>query len=477
MSDNVTPPTDASDERDELRAEASEAEAPRSVSPSRAPSARKAPSSWLRFAFNAFWFAFVPVCLAVVFVWALTPPLVFERSGVYGWIQSMVREQAVPVGIMLFTLFEAALVTMKERLPFASVAMPVQRTDVPPGQLAAFQRAAALIGEAEAILEKRGVVESLGEAEADGVVAAVNDLDAAMDATPFDPGHFDNTLSKAARIVETKLGRWRKSEGREFAESIIVALVVAMLLRTFVLEAFKIPSGSMIPTLQVGDHIFVNKLSYGPAVPYLNKRIWTSMPPNRGDVMVFVYPENPEQDFIKRVIGYPGDKIETRGGHPIINGWEVPHCHVGVYAYAEGSSDPMAFNARHEGDLFVEYLGKESYLTLFDRISIGSSEYQGPYYVEPGQVFVMGDNRNNSHDSRWWFGGRGGGVPYANIKGRALFVWLSLAENSIDFRRIGTMVMGHPRLPTSMQALEAPLDKCLRERPPIEKTTPPSRGN
>lgn len=476
MSENATPPTEVA--RDGEAVDVSEADAPRSASPSRAPSARKAAPSWLRFVFNAVWFALVPICLAVFFVWALTPPLVFDREGIYGWIQSVVREQSVPVGIMLFTLFEAALVTLKEHLPFAALAMPAQRTDVPPGHLAAFQRASALIGEAEAILDKRGVVESLGEADTESVVAILNDLDAAMDAVPFEPGHFDDTLSKAARIVETKLGRWRKSEGREFAESIIVALVVAMLLRTFMLEAFKIPSGSMIPTLQVGDHIFVNKFSYGPAVPYLNKRIWTSMPPNRGDVMVFIYPENPEQDFIKRVIGHPGDKIETRGGHPIINGWEVPHCYVGVYSYSEGAGgDPMAFNARHEGELFVEHLGKESYLTLFDRMSIGSSEYQGPYFVEPGQVFVMGDNRNNSHDSRMWFGGRGGGVPFANIKGRALFVWLSLAENSIDFRRIGTMVMGHPRLPANMQSLEGPLDKCLRERPPIEKTTPPPRGN
>ena len=114
----------------------------------------------------------------------------------------------------------------------------------------------------------------------------------------------------------------------------------AMALRAFVVEAFKIPSGSMIPTLQVGDHIFVNKFTYGPAIPWTHKRVWNGMPPSRGDVMVFAFPEHPEQDFIKRVIAVPGDRLEARGGHPIINGWEVPSCRVGPYNYLEGEPPP-----------------------------------------------------------------------------------------------------------------------------------------
>ncbi len=436
----------------------------------------------MHYLFVAVWFAVLPLLLASVFVWVLSPTGNVEHAGVYGWLQSMVREQPVPFGIMLFTLFEAALWTTKDRLPFANFATSVQhRSDVSRAHHAQFERATALISEAEGILERRAksVTAVLGAEKRDALTALLDELDERMIQVPFNETAFADTLSRVETEVEDKLGRWRKSEGREFAESIFVALAVAMLLRTFMFEAFKIPSGSMIPTLQVGDHIFVNKFSYGPAIPWTQKRIWTNMPPKRGDVMVFVYPENPEQDFIKRVIALPGDKLEARGGHPIINGWEVPHCYVGVYAYAEGQSDPNSFNSRHEGELFVEYLGAESYLTLYDRMSIGSSEYQGPYYVEPGQAFVMGDNRNNSHDSRMWFGGRGGGVPFPNIKGRALFVWLSLSENSIDFRRIGTLVMGHPRLPENMRSLDAPLDKCLRDRPPIEKTTPPppQRGN
>jgi len=225
----------------------------------------------------------------------------------------------------------------------------------------------------------------------------------------------------------------------------------------------------MIPTLQVGDHIFVNKFTYGPAVPWTHSRLWSRMPPERGDVMVFAFPEHPEQDFIKRVIALPGDKLEAREGHPWINGWEIPHCLVGSYSYQDIDTP----TGRHEGDLFVEFLEDEAYLTLYDKTTMGSPGYQGPFLVKPGEVWVMGDNRNNSHDSRMWWGGQGGGVPYENIRGRALFVWLSVSENGIDWSRLGAPVMGRPRLPASNRGLEGGLTKCLRERPPLSKTQPP----
>jgi signal peptidase I len=301
-----------------------------------------------------------------------------------------------------------------------------------------------------------------------------NDLDklaGEMTAEPFDKDAFLDALAHADKEVDARLNRWRKSEAREYIESIFLAVAVALTLRAFVVEAFKIPSGSMIPTLQVGDHIFVNKFSYGPAIPYTHARLWKNMPPRRGDVMVFAYPEHPDQDFIKRVIAIPGDVLEVHGGHPMINGWEVPHCPVGTYSYVEEG----ALGARHEGDLFVEFLEDEAYLTLYDRIG-GFPDIQGPYTAKPGEVWVMGDNRNNSHDSRMWNGGQGAGVPFDNIRGRALFVWLSVADGGIDWTRMGAPVMGRPRLPTSMKELEPALGKCLRERPPLDKTRPPSPG-
>jgi signal peptidase I len=224
----------------------------------------------------------------------------------------------------------------------------------------------------------------------------------------------------------------------------------------------------MIPTLMVGDHIFVNKFSYGPAIPYTHARIWTNMPPKRGDVMVFAFPEHPEQDFIKRVIAIEGDKLEARNGHPIVNGWEVPSCRVGAWSYNDYDS-PIA---HHEGDLFVEYLGDESFFTFYDRASAGFPEHQGPYFAKKGEVWVMGDNRNNSHDSRMWFGGQGGGVPFENIRGRALFVWLSVSDNGLDWSREGAAVMGQPRLPPAARGLEPALQGCLRTRPSV--TSPPA---
>ncbi|MGH7271565.1 MAG: signal peptidase I, partial [Polyangiaceae bacterium] len=231
-----------------------------------------------------------------------------------------------------------------------------------------------------------------------------------------------------------------------------------------------IPSGSMIPTLMVGDHIFVSKFSYGPAIPLTHARVWTHMPPRRGDVIVFAFPEHPEQDFIKRVIVLPGEKLEARNGHPVINGWEVPSCRVGDWSYDDFES-PIS---HHEGELDVEYLGDRSFLTFYDHASGAFPEVQGPYYAKDGEVWVMWDNRNNSHDSRMWYGGQGGGVPYENIRGRALFVWLSVSDRGIDWSREWAPVMGKPRLAPSAAALEPELERCLAHRPKV--TNPPALG-
>jgi signal peptidase I len=425
----------------------------------------------LRTVYWVIWFVLLPSVLASVLVWALTPPSGVEQPGVFGWIQSAVGGQPLPVGIVAFTIFAVALWAVRHHLPLARHAHPTMRDDLPPAMRAPFDRARALLEEADLILAKheKSVIRELTLKEREKLKADIDGLRDAMERHPFDEDGFVDALVRADGEVDVRLGRWRKSEVREYLESIMVAIMVAMALRSFVIEAFKIPSGSMIPTLQVGDHIFVNKFTYGPAIPFTKKRFWQNMPPNRGDVMVFAFPEQPAQDFIKRVIAIPGDKLEARNGHPWINGWEVPHCYVGVYSYTEVDVPVPT----HEGDLFVEFLEDEAYLTLFDRQSGGFPEYQGPFEVKPGEAWVMGDNRNNSHDSRMWFGGQGGGVPFENIRGRALFVWLSVPPTGIDWSREGVPVMGRPRLPTAMKKLEPALDKCLRERPPIEKTTPP----
>jgi signal peptidase I len=427
-------------------------------------------SRLLRFFYWVVWFGLLPVVLACLLVWALTPPSGVELNGGFGWVQSLVRAQPVPVGIVLFTVFEIALWAARHQLPFAKHAHPPLRSDLPPHLRGSFERARVLLDEAEMILGKyeKAVVRELTAKERDRLRADLDALRDAMALVPFDEEGFLEAMAKADGEIDVRLGRWRKSEVREYVEAILMAVAVAFALRAFVIEAFKIPSGSMIPTLMVGDHIFVNKFSYGPAVPYTHSRVWTSMPPKRGDVIVFAFPEHPEQDFIKRVIAVEGDKLEVKNGHPIINGWEVPSCRVGPWTY----NDFDSAISRHEGDLYVEYLGDESFLTFYDHASGAFAEVQGPYIAKKGEAWVMGDNRNNSHDSRMWFGGQGGGVPFENIRGRALFVWLSVSDSGIDWSREGAPVMGRPRLPPSAQGLEHPFEQCLKNRPAV--TTPPA---
>jgi signal peptidase I len=200
-------------------------------------------------------------------------------------------------------------------------------------------------------------------------------------------------------------------------------------------------------------------------------RVWETLPPKRGDVIVFVYPEaqpdQPAQDFIKRAVALPGDTLVVENGHPIINGWRVPSCRVGPYEYREGASNPPK-----RGELFVEFLGEVSYLTLFEDGRTDGE--QGPYYVKAGETWVLGDNRNNSSDSRAWYGGRGGGVPDANLKGRALFVWWG--EPLSD--RLFVNVMGQPDLPKAGATPEivGAIKRCLDSRPPVSMTTPPAAG-
>jgi len=425
----------------------------------------------LRWLYWAVWFGLVPFVLSYMLVWALTPPSGVDAGTLVGVVESYVREQPVPVGIVVFTAFEMAVWACRHMLPLARFAHAPLRADIPARCRQDFERATALLDEAEMVLERheKAIVRELSVKEREELTRDLSLLRAAMEKVPFDEDALHDAWARADGLVDTRLRAWRKSEVREYLESIFVAVVVALALRQFVVEAFKIPSGSMIPTLQVGDHIFVNKFIYGPAIPYSHARLWTRMPPKRGDVIVHAFPENPDQDFIKRVIAVPGDTLEAKNGHPWLNGWEVPHCFVGVYEYTETDAAVM----KHEGDLYVEYLGEETYLTLYDRSNGGFSDHQGPFKAKPGEVWVMGDNRNNSHDSRMWWNGAGGGVPFENIRGRALFVWLSLSDGKWDWSRLGAPVMGRPRLPGDMARLAPAMEKCFRERPPVAQTTPP----
>ncbi|MBI5556931.1 MAG: signal peptidase I [Deltaproteobacteria bacterium] len=199
----------------------------------------------------------------------------------------------------------------------------------------------------------------------------------------------------------------KKSVFREYAEAIIIALLLALFIRTFVVQAFKIPSGSMIPTLLIGDHILVNKFSYGIKNPFTGATWIPLGTPDTLDVIVFKYPENPSQDFIKRVIGKPGDRIEIKNKEVYVNGNPIHlknavHLDANVYP---GPNPP-----------------RDNY---------------GPVTVPDHSLFVMGDNRDNSHDSRFW-----GFVDFKAVKGKAFILYWSWDKEkfSVRWRRIGDMI-------------------------------------
>ena len=212
------------------------------------------------------------------------------------------------------------------------------------------------------------------------------------------------------------LSKYTKSKLRQNIEALAFAILLALIIRTFVFQPFKIPSGSMIPTLLVGDHLLVNKFVYGTKIPFTDIEIFPIEKIKRGDVVVFTYPNN-ERDpsknglyYIKRVVGLPGDEIDLNGRNLYINGGKVPIGYEGTYADKRNSE---------QFDEYREDLFGEEHTVIFWK---GKEDtYRGSYIpvtkVPEGSVFVMGDNRDNSQDSRFW-----GFVPIENIAGRAFII-------------------------------------------------------
>ena len=199
-----------------------------------------------------------------------------------------------------------------------------------------------------------------------------------------------------------------KSQLREWTEAIILAFLIAMFIRTFVVQAFKIPSSSMVPTLQVGDHILVWKFMYGLKVPLVDKKLFAQCP-DRGDIIVFVYPRDRSKDFIKRVIGLPGEKIQIMGKNILVNDKPL--------------EDPWGYYAESHVD------------------TNSTRDNYGPTVVPPHSLFVMGDNRDNSQDSRYW-----GFVDLNAVKGNAFMIYFSWNKtsrsllNKIRWTRLGDLI-------------------------------------
>lgn len=188
----------------------------------------------------------------------------------------------------------------------------------------------------------------------------------------------------------------KKSTLREYFESIVIAVILALFVRTWIFQAFKIPTGSMEQNLLIGDHLLVNKFVYAPTATWLERRLLPVADIERGDIVVFKYPEDPERDFIKRVIGLPGETLEVREKRVYINGRLL--------------DEPYVFYLEPPGQLSAHH----------ETTAVDLREQYGPITVPPDSYFVMGDNRDNSQDSRYW-----GMLPRTYVKGKALVVYWS----------------------------------------------------
>ena len=203
----------------------------------------------------------------------------------------------------------------------------------------------------------------------------------------------------------------KKSVVREYFESIVIAVILALFVRTWAVQAFKIPTGSMENNLLIGDHLLVNKFVFAPTLAGPERVLLPVRDIRRGDIVVFKYPDEPERDFIKRVIGLPGDTLELRNKKVYINGQALEEPYVHFLDQAHSSDEITSFDVR---------------------------ERYGPVQVPQGQYFVMGDNRDNSQDSRYW-----GFLPRSYIKGKALMIYWSFdtgAQAAADGGGIGGTV-------------------------------------
>jgi signal peptidase I len=288
-----------------------------------------------------------------------------------------------------------------------------------------------LLSEAKRILKKKRY--RIPEYVATTVTTAMEAVEAARKGDDFE--RMRQAITDLDSCMDEHLAFARKSSARQYAESIGLALGVALLLRAFVVEAFQIPSGSMLPTLEVGDHIFVSKFAYAVGIPFTNAKLARLDTPKRGDVIVFKYPPDQNVDYIKRVVGLPGETIEVRRNEVFIDGKPMPREFIGTECSTDDgeAAEGREGGLRHPCETWLEHLGQvrhfvhqdprlppSNFPALSEQPESARAKSPAPVEIPAGSYFVMGDNRDNSRDSRFW-----GFVPYDLIKGRALIVWWS----------------------------------------------------
>ncbi len=242
-----------------------------------------------------------------------------------------------------------------------------------------------------------------------------------------------------------------------------------LLCKRWVLEAFVAPSASMAPSLLVGDHFLIDKTR------------GARQPPAPGEVVVFRSPERPQDRYAFRVVATAGQRVELKDGRIWIDGAPIPRCDVGPATLGDATvTGEVAAASTLVGEVYVERLGAHAWLTLVSAAASASRDGQkqvpiyvrtngGPWTVKAGEVFVLGDDRNDARDSREWFDGAGGGLPLANVEGRAFAVLYSDSATGPRFDRSGADPSGRPRLPKDLTALQPKLERCLADGAPFER--------
>ena len=246
-----------------------------------------------------------------------------------------------------------------------------------------------------------------------------------------DQERIESSYSSLKNFYEQNLSQYSKSKLRQNVEAIVIALCLALLIRTFIVQPFKIPSGSMIPTLLIGDHLLVNKFIYGTKIPFMDIRIFPVEDIKRGDVIVFKFPGNDSVNkgvhYIKRAIGLPGDEVNIEGRDVYINREKIKQVYEGNYKYFEQGTEVTT-------DKYIDTLSENIFDVIYKKSSINTTKGKTnfPITIPEGNIFVLGDNRDNSYDSRFW-----GFVPIESISGKAFLIhWSWNFDNDNIFSKV-----------------------------------------
>ena len=415
-------------------------------------------------ALRALWAGVVPALLALVALRFLVPP---AGTGPRGLVADLGERVPVLFGVALFFVFSAIARHWRFRIPGGRYASSLPAHLVPgehDGERLAEWAARAALYEVATSPATRRALERGPEpekiAEFDQGVLELHDALVVGDAPHADAAVRAIEASARGPLAARKRREWAVTMG-----AAVVAAGAAFGIRARIAESYVVLSASMLPTLEPGDRLIGNKLAYVGSDPL----------PRRGDVLAFessavALPSGVDAPavLVKRVIGLPGDHVTMMGGQPVINGWPVPYCDAGEYVFLQAAAKGGALHGR----LRVEFIDDRGYLT----VNALATPFRDSYDVKPGEVFVLGDNRGNSLDSRAWNGGHGGGVPLAAVDARAQrFLVASRRNGDADWSRFGSAVdrlEGRLRL-EGLNA--APLDdavaSCLAHRP--ADTRPP----